>query len=320
MQCPNFSQVRVLVVGDVMLDEYWHGLTSRISPEAPVPVVRVDGNEVRAGGAANVALNIVALGAKACVIGLVGNDAAGKQLQLEMEKSGVEADCLIVPGASTIKKLRVMSRHQQMIRLDFEDGFIGFDTTDFQRLVENKLPEYDLLILSDYDKGCLKRADLLIEMARKLGIPVLADPKGRDFTKYADASLITPNEAELRLVTGDWSDEASFSLKSSDLKSMLKLDALLVTRSECGMSLFTDDSQIDIPTLAKDVADVTGAGDTVIASLGVAIASGMALPDAVRLSNAAAGVVVGKLGTDTVSVSELNEAMRNMSTCFAPVL
>jgi D-beta-D-heptose 7-phosphate kinase/D-beta-D-heptose 1-phosphate adenosyltransferase len=310
MQLPDFSKANVLVIGDLMLDQYWHGGTSRISPEAPVPVVKVEQSEYRPGGAANVALNIAALGAKVRLVGLVGEDAAAMTLSQQMHQAGVACHFLSVKGSSTITKLRVISRHQQMIRLDFEDGFAEFKTKDLDALVASHLSDVNLVILSDYAKGCLRDTQPLIALAKQKGIPVLVDPKGDDFAKYTGATLLTPNESELKQVVGSWGDEVAFCEKAQTLRTRCKFENLLVTRSEKGMALFSNETQLHIPTQAKEVFDVTGAGDTVIGTLGAALASGMSLEYSVRLSNAAAGVVVGKVGTATVSASELSEAIR----------
>jgi D-beta-D-heptose 7-phosphate kinase/D-beta-D-heptose 1-phosphate adenosyltransferase len=310
MRIPDFSSAKVLVIGDVMLDQYWHGGTSRISPEAPVPVVKVEQSEYRPGGAANVALNIAALGAQVGLIGLVGEDASAQALQAQMEGAGVQCHLMAIKGSSTITKLRVMSRHQQMIRLDFEDGFAGFEPHSLAEKVASVLPDYDLMILSDYAKGCLRDAQPLIALANENNIPVLVDPKGADFTKYTGATLLTPNESELKAVVGEWEDEAEFCAKSHGLCKQINLDAVLVTRSEKGMALFNAFDELHIPTQAREVFDVTGAGDTVIGTLGAALASGMSLEDSVKLSNAAAGIVVGKVGTATTNLTEIREAFK----------
>jgi D-beta-D-heptose 7-phosphate kinase/D-beta-D-heptose 1-phosphate adenosyltransferase len=314
MRIPDFSKARVLVVGDVMLDEYWHGATSRISPEAPVPVVKVDDKEWRPGGAANVALNIASLGGQVALIGLVGEDASAQTLNQQLRARGVRCEFMTIPYSHTITKLRIMSRHQQMIRLDFEDGFEGFCSESLAQKVLNMARDYDVVILSDYAKGCLRAPQLLIGPLRLLGKSVLVDPKGKDFSLYEGATVLTPNEAEFREVAGEWANDITLFAKANAAREAWKLDALLITRSERGMALFEHENELHIPTQAKEVSDVTGAGDTVIATLGLALASGLELADAVRIANAAAGIVVSKSGTATVSAIELQAALQATHT------
>ncbi|WP_194723276.1 D-glycero-beta-D-manno-heptose-7-phosphate kinase [Noviherbaspirillum malthae] len=295
----------ILVVGDVMLDRYWFGDVSRISPEAPVPVVRVERRDERLGGAANVARNAVALGARAGLLGVVGKDEAGdvvEQLLLDLKvNSYLNRD----PAISTIIKLRVIGRQQQLLRIDFEhpptDSVLRDKLTQFNAL----LPEYDVIVLSDYAKGSLVNVREMIAAARRLGKRILVDPKGDDFSRYKGASILTPNKSELRQVVGAWKSEEELTAKANQLRESLELEALLVTRSEEGMSLYTDGTVLNIPTVAREVYDVSGAGDTVIATLAAMLGAGKSLSEAVSIANRAGGIVVGKLGTATVTYEEL---------------
>ncbi len=308
---PPFEQAQVLVVGDLMLDRYWHGDTSRISPEAPVPVVRVEEAEERPGGAGNVALNISALGGKAAVLGLTGDDEAASALERRLTQAGVHCLFERVAGTATITKLRVMSRHQQLIRLDFEDGFPGHDPAGLLARFKGALAGRRAIVLSDYGKGTLRAVQGLIEAARAAAIPVLVDPKGTDFERYRGADLITPNQHELEAVVGRCGSDAELVERGSRLRDALDLKALLVTRSEKGMTLLeAGRPPLHLPTKAREVFDVTGAGDTVISTLAAALAAGLALSEATALANVAAGVVVGKLGTASVTVPELRVALR----------
>ncbi len=306
IRIPSFDTTRVLILGDVMLDRYWHGPTARISPEAPVPVVKVEAVEERPGGGANVAVNIAALGGGARVLGVTGADEAGSALEARLERQGVACDFVRLQGQSTITKLRVLSRHQQLLRLDFEDGFPNFRPEEMKRRFEECFSEHQVLVLSDYGKGALRGVQDYIQQARSAGVPVLVDPKGRDFTRYRGATLITPNLAELEAVVGAWREEAEMVAKGMELLRELELEALLITRGEHGMSLLRHDEEpLHLPARARDVYDVTGAGDTVIAALAAGLAADMDLPSATVLANMAAGIVVGKLGTASVTVSEL---------------
>jgi len=306
----DLDRFRLLVVGDLMLDRYWYGPASRISPEAPVPVVHVRDIEERPGGAANVALNLAALGVKVTLMGVVGKDDAAAVLRRRLERETIDCDFLYVPDCATTTKLRVISRNQQLIRLDFEDSFTQFNPTRLTERFRFALSNVDAIILSDYAKGCLRDVASLIKAARAAGKPVIVDPKGNDFKRYAGATVITPNMAEFEAVVGHCTDEAEFEQRAEMLRSSLSLQALLVTRSEKGMSLFQQGHPpLHQPTHAREVYDVTGAGDTVIATLAAGIAAGLSLSDAMYLANLAAGVVVGKLGTATVSMAELQAAM-----------
>lgn len=307
---PRYDQAAVLVVGDVMLDRYWHGGTSRISPEAPVPVVRVEQIEDRPGGAANVALNIAALGSRALLVGVTGVDEAADSLSDSLRGVGVETHFQRLDEQPTIVKLRVMSRHQQLLRMDFEEPF-DTDTAALAREVEQLLAGVKVLVLSDYGKGALQNHQALIQLARARGIAVLADPKGKDFSIYRGASLITPNLHEFETIVGGCVDEAELVSKGARLMRELELGALLVTRGEHGMTLLRPEhAPLHLPARAREVFDVTGAGDTVISTLAASIAAGEELPNAVALANLAAGIVVGKLGTAAISAPELRRAVQ----------
>ena len=311
---PDFSLARVLVVGDVMLDRYWRGPTSRISPEAPVPVVRIRQDEARPGGAANVARNITSLGGAARLLGVVGHDEAAGQLRKSLGEEKVDVDFVEASGLPTITKLRVLSRNQQLIRLDFEESLSvagGFDGNDLLNRFLTALTTHHCVILSDYGKGTLRDASALISAARAAGKPLLVDPKGSDWRPYRGATLITPNLAELEAVVGPCPDEAAIVRKGERLLGELELQALLVTRSEKGMTLLQPGrAPLHLPTQAREVYDVTGAGDTVIGTFGAALSAGHDFAQAAHISNLAAGIVVGKLGTATVSPAELTRAVR----------
>ena len=307
---PAFQDARLLVVGDVMLDRYWHGDAARISPEAPVPVVRVGKREDRPGGAGNVALNIAALGGAATLLGAVGDDDAARGLRARLEAAGVHCEFSRSPGKPTITKLRVIGRQQQLIRLDFEERFGPGDIPDLPARVERLLPNADALLLSDYDKGVLDKAAELIALGAKRGIPVIVDPKGGDFTPYRGATLITPNLAEFEAIMGPSADERELVVKGERMIRELALEALLITRGEHGMTLIRPNApELHLPARAQEVYDVTGAGDTVISVLSAALAAGEKLTDAVVLANLAAGLVVGKLGTAAISAPELRRAL-----------
>ncbi|ATZ95663.1 MULTISPECIES: bifunctional D-glycero-beta-D-manno-heptose-7-phosphate kinase/D-glycero-beta-D-manno-heptose 1-phosphate adenylyltransferase HldE [Dickeya] len=308
---PDFRHAGVLVVGDVMLDRYWYGPTSRISPEAPVPVVKVDTIEERPGGAANVAMNIAALGAGSRLVGLTGIDDAARALSAKLNEVNVKCDFVSVPTHPTITKLRVLSRNQQLIRLDFEEGFDSVDPQPMIERIQQALPKIGALVLSDYAKGALVHVQSMIQTARAAGVPVLIDPKGTDFNRYRGATLLTPNLSEFEAVAGRCKDENDLVERGVKLLAELDLSALLVTRSEQGMTLLQPGkAPLHLPTQAQEVYDVTGAGDTVIGVLAAALAAGKPLEEACFLANAAAGVVVGKLGTSTVTPIELENAIR----------
>lgn len=311
LSIPNFANARVLVVGDVMLDRYWSGPTSRISPEAPVPVVKVTDIEDRAGGAGNVALNIASLGTKAQLLGLVGQDNNARALESTLQHPHISTQFSALESHPTITKLRVLSRHQQLIRLDFEEDFHHVDNTDMLAKFKSQLPNCDVVVLSDYGKGALSNIEPFIEAGRAAGKIVLIDPKGHDFKRYTGATLITPNLGEFEAVMGTCKDEADLVEKGFALMDQIQLDALLVTRSEKGMTLFQKDQQpIHLAATAREVYDVTGAGDTVISVLAAAVAAGDSLSNATALANVAAALVVAKLGTATVSLAELRREVR----------
>ncbi|MGE5866899.1 MAG: D-glycero-beta-D-manno-heptose-7-phosphate kinase [Rhizobacter sp.] len=296
---------RVLVVGDAMLDRYWFGAVERISPEAPVPVVRVSREEERLGGAANVALNAKTVGAQVTLLTVVGQDEPARKLQALLEAQGVSTLLGHDPQLYTIVKLRVIGRNQQLIRVDFENApdheVLHSMLADYERV----LPQFDAVLFSDYGKGGLTHIPRMIELARAAGKPVLVDPKGSDYTRYAGATAITPNRAELAQVIGAWRDEAQLHERAQALRTELGLEGLVLTRSEEGMSLFDAEGHTHVPAQAREVFDVTGAGDTVIATLAVMLAAGLPLRDAMPIANRAGSIVVGKFGTASVSYDEL---------------
>ncbi|NOQ37230.1 MAG: bifunctional D-glycero-beta-D-manno-heptose-7-phosphate kinase/D-glycero-beta-D-manno-heptose 1-phosphate adenylyltransferase HldE [Methylococcaceae bacterium] len=310
MQLPDYSSARVLIVGDLMLDRYWHGATSRISPEAPVPVVHVNKDEQRAGGAGNVALNVADLGAKASLMGFVGLDEAAEALKNLLQKAGVLCLFNALEDYPTITKLRVMSRHQQLIRMDFEDGFDKVSSEFLLHHYHVELEQSQVVILSDYGKGTLSDVESFLSLAKKMKKPVLVDPKGSDFTRYRGASLITPNLNEFEAVVGVCENEQQIVDKGMTLLNDLELEALLITRGEQGMTLLSkEDEPLHLPTHAREVFDVTGAGDTVISVLAASLAAKKSLSESTTLANIAAGIVVGKMGTATVTTEEFNYAL-----------
>ncbi|MFM2260260.1 MAG: hypothetical protein RL457_583 [Pseudomonadota bacterium] len=301
----QFSKARLLVVGDVMLDRYWFGDTGRISPEAPVPVVQVAKIDERLGGAANVARNASALGAKTTILGVIGQDEAGKRVEQLLQESGVQSQLQADSKVPTTVKLRVIARQQQLIRLDFEETPSQNSLDEKLKRFESLLPQVDVVILSDYGKGALEQVSAMIALAKANKKLVLVDPKGDAYSKYKGATVLTPNRSELRQVIGQWSDEADLTKRAQSLRQELELSALLLTRSEEGMTLFTEKGTEHVRAQAREVFDVSGAGDTVIATLAVAMAAGWPLERAMALANRAGGIVVGKLGTATVSAEEL---------------
>ncbi|GAB1393365.1 D-glycero-beta-D-manno-heptose-7-phosphate kinase [Rhodocyclaceae bacterium] len=302
---PDTRVARVLVVGDVMLDRYWFGDVSRISPEAPVPVVKVARSEERPGGAANVARNIAALGARVALLSVVGADEAGASLARLLAEAAIDASLHEDAQLNTTVKLRVLGRQQQLLRIDFENAptheVLQAKLADFQQ----RIAACDVVILSDYGKGGLTHITEMIRLAREYKKPVLVDPKGDDYARYAGASIITPNRAELREVVGRWTSEEDLLARVTRLRKDLGLEGLLLTRSEEGMTLFSDAGAVHEPALAREVYDVSGAGDTVIATMAVMLASGQTMAESMVWANRAAGVVVGKLGTATCSIDEL---------------
>jgi D-beta-D-heptose 7-phosphate kinase/D-beta-D-heptose 1-phosphate adenosyltransferase len=320
MQLPNFSSGRVLVIGDLMLDKYWHGGTSRISPEAPVPVVHVKDEEQRAGGAGNVALNIAALGGKVSVMGFVGNDEPAESLKTILNKAGVLCLFETLNDFPTITKLRVMSRHQQLIRLDFEEGFHAVDNKNLLHQYHAEMMQADVVVLSDYGKGTLQETQQFIKLAKQLNKPVLVDPKGMDFDKYKHATLITPNLVEFEGVVGSCKDQQQIIERGMNLLQGHDFTGLLITLGEQGMTLLTKDNEpLHLPTHAREVFDVTGAGDTVISVLATSLAAKQSLPEATVLANIGAGVVVGKLGTATVNTEELEYALQGQRAHYRGV-
>ena len=301
----QFAKTNLLVVGDVMLDRYWFGDSDRISPEAPVPVVQVSKVDERLGGAANVARNVAALGANTTILGVIGEDEAGNRIGELLRQSGVNSQLEVDPKVSTTVKLRVIARQQQLIRLDFEEAPSQTALEQKRARFEKALGTADVLVLSDYGKGALSQVAAMIEYARVHNKVVLVDPKGEDYEKYRGATVITPNRSELRQVVGRWADEADLTQRTQDLRRSLGIQALLLTRSEEGMSLFTDQGVSHVRAQAREVFDVSGAGDTVIATLAVALAAQWPLDRAMALANRAGGIVVGKLGTATVTSEEL---------------
>jgi D-glycero-beta-D-manno-heptose-7-phosphate kinase len=301
----RLSQSRVLVVGDAMLDRYWFGQVERISPEAPVPVVRVTREENRLGGAANVAMNVTTLGAQCTLLTVVGDDDAGSRLRELLHAQGITAVLGTDAQLQTVVKLRVIGRSQQLLRVDFENKpdheVLQVMLADYERL----LLQHDLVLMSDYGKGGLTHVGQMIELARGAGKPVLVDPKGSDFSRYAGATAITPNRSELAQIVGPWTGEADLATRAQALRKKLGAQGLLVTRSEEGLSLFDNSGHLRLPTEAREVFDVTGAGDTVIATLAALMACGMSLRDAAPFANRAAGIVVSRFGTAAVRHAEL---------------
>jgi len=305
MRIPDTSKARVLVVGDVMLDRYWFGDVGRISPEAPVPVAKIERTEDRPGGAANVARNCVALGAQTSLLSVVGADEAGQSLAKLLTEAGIDASLHEDVKLNTTVKLRVVARQQQLIRIDFENSpdheVLKAKLAEFQQ----RLADCDVVILSDYGKGGLTHITEMIRLSKAAGKPVLVDPKGDDYSRYAGVSVITPNRSELREVVGRWQDEADLTAKAEALRQSLGLEALLLTRSEEGMTLFSAAGQTHQSALAREVYDVSGAGDTVIGTMAVMLASGASLVEAMALANRAAGIVVAKLGTAVATLEEM---------------
>ena len=301
----TLARARVLVVGDVMLDRYWYGAVDRISPEAPVPIVRITREDERNGGAANVAYNVVTRGAQSSLLTVVGQDEASHKLEALVLGTGIRTHFGRDPDLKTTVKLRVIGRQQQLLRLDFENTpkteILASQSAVFAEL----LPQHDSVLFSDYGKGGLAHVSDMIARARSAGKPILIDPKGADYSRYRNATVITPNRLELQQVIGAWQDESDLQTKCHNLRQQLGLDAVLLTRSEEGMTLFDDQGQLHVSAQAREVFDVTGAGDTVIATMAALVAAGMQLRDALPLANRAGGLVVGKFGTATVSYEEL---------------
>lgn len=305
LSAEQIAKARVLVVGDAMLDRYWYGAVDRISPEAPVPVVRVTRTEERIGAAANVAYNIVTLGAQASLLTVVGDDEASHQLEALVAKTGITPYFGRDSRLKTTVKLRVIGRQQQLIRLDFENTPENEVLASQSAAFEKLFPEHDAVLFSDYGKGGLAHITRMIDQARSAGKVVLVDPKGTDYARYNNSTVITPNRAELEQVIGVWRDESDLKVKAQNLRDSLNLQALLMTRAEAGMTLFDAEGELNVPAVAREVFDVTGAGDTVIATLAAMAGAGLSLREAVVIANRAGGIVVGKFGTATVSYGEL---------------
>jgi len=309
IELPIMSRAKVLVAGDVMLDRYWYGSTSRISPEAPVPIVHVNDNKEVAGGAGNVALNICSLGARADLLGVIGFDEAGETLKRHLEN--INGYFQQDTNAKTITKLRIISQNQQLIRLDFEENFAKLDKAFLQNCYQQLLPEVNVVVLSDYGKGTLSAVSMLIDKAREAGLPVLVDPKGTDFSKYRGATLLTPNLKEFEQVVGYCETQEILEERGFNLIEKLKLDALLVTQGSKGMTLLhAEHKPLHLAAHAREVYDVTGAGDTVIAVLACALGAGQSLMQAAAISNVAAGIVVGHLGAASVTIAELRRTLQ----------
>jgi D-beta-D-heptose 7-phosphate kinase/D-beta-D-heptose 1-phosphate adenosyltransferase len=313
LHVPVFDNVRVLVIGDVMLDHDWYGDTSRISPEAPVPVVRVRGTEKRPGGAANVAMNVAAIGAHTTLAGLVGEDDSATVLEQLLSAAGVASQLVHLPGIETITKMRVLSRHQQLLRLDIEEPLPPEAARALLSDSARRLQGVQALVLSDYGKGTLGDVSALIAAARDMHVPVLVDPKGTDFERYRGATLVTPNLGEFEQVVGNCADTDDLVRRGQQLRQSFSLGALLVTRGEYGMTLISADAPVlHLRAEAREVFDVTGAGDTVIGVLAAAVGAGQSIADAARLANAAAGLVVGKLGAATATAEQLRVALADV--------
>ncbi|OGT36957.1 MAG: bifunctional heptose 7-phosphate kinase/heptose 1-phosphate adenyltransferase [Gammaproteobacteria bacterium RIFCSPHIGHO2_12_FULL_37_14] len=317
---PDFTQTSILVVGDVMVDRYWFGDTTRISPEAPVPIVNINNIDNRPGGAGNVALNIAALGTKVTLLSLTGNDEAAHTLAQQLSIANVTHDFCMLDNLSTIIKLRVLSRHQQLLRLDFEKKIISFNTDLLIERYKKHLPDTKLIILSDYQKGTLSNPQAFIQLAHKMNIPVLVDPKGQDFSIYRDAFMVTPNLKEFEAIVGSCQHEQDIIDKGRRMLAEYNIKALLITRGEDGMTLIQMEGNTHYPACAREVFDVTGAGDTVIGVLGAALASQISILSAVALANLAASIAVTKLGAVTVSVPELEAAITGKTNINSGIL
>lgn len=310
MQLPEYHNLSLLIVGDCMLDRYWHGATSRISPEAPVPVVKIQREQELPGGAGNVALNVQKLGATAKLLGVIGTDAAGDRLLQSLSEAAIDAQLLRDPTTPTTLKLRIISQHQQLIRLDFEERNQQRDDSELLQRYQQRLAECQCVILSDYHKGAIKDPQAFIQLARAAKRPVLVDPKGSDFSPYRGATLLTPNRKEFEAVVGPCASDEELVSKAEAVINDFDLSAILVTRGEQGMTLVERNAPVlHLPAIAREVFDVTGAGDTVIAVLAASIASGASFRDATRLANIAASISVTKLGAAAVTPAELRRAI-----------
>ncbi|QRN41651.1 MAG: D-glycero-beta-D-manno-heptose-7-phosphate kinase [Neisseriaceae bacterium] len=305
----KFTDVKVLIVGDVMLDKYWFGDTSRISPEAPVPIAKIEMTDLRAGGAANVARNIASLNGQASLLAITGNDYTASELESILRTENINTSFVKDPSIDTTIKLRVIARNQQLIRIDFENSPNINSVLQLKSRFEQSIKEYDIVILSDYDKGSLQHVAELIQIANAHNIPILVDPKGSDYTKYQYANMLTPNRQELRAVVGMWDNENELTEKAQKIRKYLNIDSLLLTRSEEGLSLYQEDRVVHQSTVAKEVFDVSGAGDTVIAVAALSLSSNLDNQQLMKIANTAAGIVVAKVGTATCSSQELIEKL-----------
>lgn len=321
LRVPDYHQARVLVIGDVMLDRYWSGNCHRVSPEAPVPIIHVQDLDERAGGAGNVALNLTALGAKTTLAGIVGDDREAEVLLDILANANVNLRVTKQANWSTVTKLRVLGRNQQLLRMDFEGPVDGLHLDSLYQQLEHLIAEHDVVILSDYGKGTLRRVQEIIQFARQQHKTVIIDPKSNDFSVYRGASLISPNMQEFQAVVGPCRDDADIVAKGQQLMQQQQIEALLITRSEKGMTLLRQSAPpLHLPTRAREVFDVTGAGDTVVAALAASLAAGIDLERSARLANFAAGIVVRKVGSATVSVPELRRALQRQFNSEVGVL
>ena len=309
MKLPRFDKARVLTLGDAMLDRYWHGNTVRISAEAPVPVVDITEREDRLGGAANVALNVAALGASSTLVAVLGFDESAEILKAKLDSAGIVDATLGREDYQTITKLRIVSHGQQMVRADFEH-IVDLEAAPMMPVYLGALAQTDLVILSDYDKGVISDPQAFIQQARALHKTILVDPKYKDFSLYAGATLIKPNRVEFMKAVGRWANEAELVTKCHAMIAKLGLEAILVTRDSDGLTLVQKNQPaIHMPARKREVFDLSGAGDTVIATLGAALAAGETLPDAVNMANVAAGIAVSKPGIVSVSGPELRHEL-----------
>ncbi|MBN1684622.1 MAG: bifunctional D-glycero-beta-D-manno-heptose-7-phosphate kinase/D-glycero-beta-D-manno-heptose 1-phosphate adenylyltransferase HldE [Gammaproteobacteria bacterium] len=316
MTIPDFSPVHILIMGDVMLDRYWHSDVERISPEAPVPVARVAKIEDRIGGAGNAALNAASLGTQVTLLGITGQDQHARDLEALLKKAHIAHGLIKTQNKPTITKIRIMNKNQQLLRTDFEQNFQEEGQEELLSLYQSKLnTNIDVVILSDYGKGTLKNPRRFISLAKAQNIPILVDPKSPDFSNYAGCTILKPNMKEFKAAVGLIETEKDIAEKAQNIMLAYDIAHILLTRGSQGMTLLSkNEPEIHIPAQAKEVYDVSGAGDTAIAVLGAGIAVKMKLIDAVRLSNAAAGIVIGKLGTATVSIPELHYAIKENSS------